>query len=292
MRHSMAHEDYKDILAAQALDALDASERRELEAHLQSCAECRSQLAEWEDTAAALALTGLEKRPLEPSPQLRARILEEVRAEKSGTDSHTAGPRRVASATKPVGDGHQAQARNVLPLKRPGGRSFAQTWGAIAAGVVLVGLLGALFVLWKQNQEARQELVRLSEQVRDAQQQLIQQSLMIEIITAPGARMTELAGTKVMPDAHAMLAYDKNGRAILMANGLPPPPAGKAYQLWFISGGKPMPGSVFTTDASGAGTLKDQIPVQARSAAVFAITLEPKDGVASPTGEMYLISAS
>ena len=85
-----------------------------------------------------------------------------------------------------------------------------------------------------------------------------------------------------------MLAYDKNGRAILMAKGLPPPPAGKAYQLWFIAGGKPMPGKVFTTDASGAGTLKDQIPPQARNAAVFAITLEPEDGVQSPTGQIYL----
>lgn len=104
--------------------------------------------------------------------------------------------------------------------------------------------------------------------------------------------MMELAGTKVMPQAHAMLAYDKNGRAILMAKGLPPAPAGKAYQLWFIAGGQPMPGKVFTTDASGSGSLKDQIPPEARNSAVFAITLEPESGVNSPTGEMYLISAS
>lgn len=53
-----------------------------------------------------------------------------------------------------------------------------------------------------------------------------------------------------------------------------------------------MPGKVFSTDDSGAGTLKDQIPPEARSAAVFAITLEPENGVQSPTGEMYLSSAS
>jgi anti-sigma-K factor RskA len=104
--------------------------------------------------------------------------------------------------------------------------------------------------------------------------------------------MMELAGTKVMPQAHAMLAYDKNGRAILMAKGLPPAPAGKAYQLWFIAGGQPMPGKVFTTDASGSGSLNDQTPPEARNSAVFAITLEPENGVKSPTGEMYLISAS
>jgi hypothetical protein len=158
--------------------------------------------------------------------------------------------------------------------------------------VVLVALVASLFVLWKQNREARQELTRLSAQVRDAQQQLIRQREALEIVTAPGTRMRELAGTKLIPEAHAMLAYDKNGRAILMAKGLPAPPAGKAYQLWFIAGGRPMPGKVFTTDASGAGTLNDQVPAEALNAAVFAITLEPKEGMPSPTGEIYLISAT
>ncbi len=277
----MAHEDYKNMLAAHALNALEPAEMRDLEAHLQSCAECRLQLSEWEDTASRLVLAGSEAKPLEPSAQLRGRILEAIR-----TDA-TAGVR-----TSEPTDGHRTPASNVVPLKRARTWSSAQTWGAIAAGLVLVGLVASLFVLWKQNREARQELARLSAQVQDAQQQLRRQREAIEIVAAPGTRMTELAGTKLMPDAHAMLAYDKNGRAILMAKGLPPAPAGKAYQLWFIAGGRPMPGKVFTTDASGAGTLNDQIPPEARSAAVFAITLEPKNGVQSPTGDMYLTSAS
>ncbi len=277
----MAHEDYKDMLAAQALNALEAAEVRDLEAHLQSCAECRTQLSEWEETASALAFTSLEARPLVPSRQLRGRILEAIRADS-----------KARGVSKEAKDGHRPQASNVVPLKRPGTWSFPQTWSAIAAGVVLVGMVAALFVLWKQNREAREELARVSEQVRVAQEQLAQQQEAIEIMAAHGSHRSELAGTKVMPGSQAMLAYDKDGRAILMAKGLPPPPAGKEYQLWFIAGGKPMPGKSFITDASGAVTLKDQIPPQARNAAVFAITLEPRGGVQSPTGEMYLISPS
>jgi anti-sigma factor RsiW len=290
----MAHEEYKDMLAAQALNALEAAELRDLEAHLQSCAECRSQLAEWEDAAAGLAFASLEARPLEPSRHLRGRILEAVRADATGRAPQADSPLGVETrgTTRQAEHGHRSQPSNVVPLNRPRTWSSTQTRGAIAAGVVLVGLIAALFVLWKQNREARQELARLTVQVRDAQQQLIQQREAIEIVSAPGTRMTELAGTKLMPEAHAMLAYDKNGGAILMAKGLPPAPAGKAYQLWFIAGGKPMPGKVFTTDASGAGTLKDQIPPEARNAAVFAITLEPENGVQSPTGQIYLSSAS
>ena len=277
----MAHEDYKEMLAAQAISALDPAEVRVLEAHLQSCAECRSQLFDWEDAAAGLAFAALEARPLEPSPQVRARIVEAIQTDKT-----------TGSRAKEATDGHRLHASNVVALKQTLRWSPAQTWGAIAAGLVCAALVASLFVLWKQNREARQELARLSGQVRDAQEQLARQREAIEIVVAPGTRMTELAGTKMMPDAHAMLAYDKNGRAILLAKGLPPPPVGKAYQLWFIAGGRPMPGKVFTTDASGAGTLNDQVPAEALSAAVFAITLEPESGVQSPTGAMYLSSAS
>ena len=121
---------------------------------------------------------------------------------------------------------------------------------------------------------------------------MAQQREAIEIVNAPGARMSELAGTKEMPGAHGMVAYDKNGRAILMAKGLPPPPAGKAYQLWFIAGGKPMPGKVFMTDASGTGTLTDNMPSAAMNAPIFAITLEPMGGVQTPTGAIYLSSGA
>ncbi|MCM3869652.1 MAG: zf-HC2 domain-containing protein, partial [Pyrinomonadaceae bacterium] len=170
----MAHEEYKELLAAQALNALDPAEVRDLDAHLGSCAECRSQLAEWEDTAAMLALAGAEARPLEPSRQLRGRILEAVRADAAGRNPQAGSPLRVSTrgTTNQAEDGHRTQPSNVVPLKRPGTWSSAQTWSAIAAGVVFVGLVAALFVLWNQNREARKELDRLFAQNRAAEQQL------------------------------------------------------------------------------------------------------------------------
>ena len=63
---------------------------RDLEAHLQSCAECRAQLSEWEDTAAALAFASLEERPLEPSRELRGRILEAIRVDATSPECQAA----------------------------------------------------------------------------------------------------------------------------------------------------------------------------------------------------------
>jgi anti-sigma-K factor RskA len=79
---------------------------------------------------------------------------------------------------------------------------------------------------------------------------------------------------------------------MLMAEGLPAPPNEMAYELWFIAEGHPMPGKVFTVDASGRAMISDEVPPEARERGVYAITLEPKGGVKSPTGAVYLSSPS
>src|SRR2546423_309403 len=73
----MQHEEYKELLALDAAGALEAVERAALEEHLSSCEECRAELRELMDAAAALAYT---VAPVAPPMHLRARILESVRA--------------------------------------------------------------------------------------------------------------------------------------------------------------------------------------------------------------------
>ena len=276
------HEDYKEMLAAHGLGALDVQEARTLELHLRDCGDCSQQLDEWRATAAMLAL---EAAPVAPSEQLRNRIIDAVRNDVAkskspgSTVAHSAASRR--------------EGTNVVSL--PTHRKISSgipSWFAIAAGLVFVVLLGSLFVLWRQNQSALQELARLAAQVQETQQQVAQQREVIELVNAPGARVSQLAGTKEVPGAHGMVAYDTSGRAILMAKGLPAPPAGKAYQLWFIASGKPLPGKVFTTDASGAGTLTYNMPSAAMNSPIFAITLEPENGVQTPTGAIFMSSKS
>ena len=68
----MVHDDYKEMIPARALSALDAAEERALNEHLENCAECRKELEDWQATASALSLA---PDPVEPSPQVRERIL-------------------------------------------------------------------------------------------------------------------------------------------------------------------------------------------------------------------------
>src|SRR5690348_7438734 len=117
----MAHEDYKAMIPAHALSALDAEEARAMNQHLSECAECRDELADWESTAAALALNA---EPVEPSPQVRDRIMSAVRSESS---------EKVVS----------------FPERRSLWTSVGSL-GAIAAAVLFVALIVTIFALWQQ----------------------------------------------------------------------------------------------------------------------------------------------
>lgn len=281
----MTHEAYKEMLAARALTALDAEDARALDVHLESCADCRLEIAEWEDTAALLAL---DAKPLAPSAQLRERILASVRAE--GVAENSTRDRVAKLDDSPS---HSVRESNVVPFERPRNvwTSFG-SFGAIAAMLLLAVLIGLLVKLSQQNRVAQQKLARLSIELKQANAQLDHERAVVELLTSPEAHMAQLSGTSVAPGAHAMLAYDKSGHAMLMAKGLPAAPKGMAYQLWYIKDNKKMPGKVFTTDSAGNGTLEDQMPDVALGNAVFAITLEPNTGVSSPTGAIYLISAA
>lgn len=120
----MVHDDYKEMIPMHALSALDAGDERALNEHLAGCADCRRDMAEWEETAAKLALSA---KPMEPSPEVREKILNKIRSEKSPS--------------------------KVLPFPSPRTRM----WGAIAAVLLFGALLVSIIVLWQQNRELRRQ---------------------------------------------------------------------------------------------------------------------------------------
>jgi len=276
----MGHEDYKEMLSAHALAALDREAELALNQHLSDCADCREELDRWNETAAALALAA---DPVEPSPQLREQILRRIK-----TEAQDARPDEISTS------GSRVVSSQVIPFRRPTKTVWLPigSLGAIAATLVFAALLVSLIMLWQQNRTAKIEVAELRNQVQSAQDELARQRKVLELLATPGVKMLELSGTNMAPGANAKLAYDKTGHAMLMAKGLPLAPAGKAYQLWYIVGDKPMPGKVFKTDGAGNGMLQDQMPAVALNSANFAITMEPEGGTQSPTGAIYLHSGS
>src|SRR4051812_13012644 len=104
----MRHEEYKQLLALEAVSALEEEERAWLEEHLPSCAECREELKELRDAAASLLYT---LTPVQPSPGLRADILARVRA--VDPSEVFVDPSEVVSPPQPVNPS-EAQRRAVF----------------------------------------------------------------------------------------------------------------------------------------------------------------------------------
>ena len=292
----MTHAEYNELLAAAALDALDAAETRALAAHVATCAECRAELAELRAAAAALACASA---PVAPDPQIRTRLLAQLKATPQTTQAGGAAVTAAQNGAPALGTTGTdvPAAANVLPFAQPvrrglfGARPLA-VLGALAASIIIAALVVALVLQREQNRRLQSELTRVAQNLHETQATLAAVRADRELLAAPDAHTAELASTGVAAQAHARLTYDENtGRAVLSAAGLPAPPPGRAYQLWFIANGKPLPGGVFITDAAGHAELHEQIPPAGRHAQIFAVTLEPQTGAQTPTMPIYLKSS-
>lgn len=271
------HQQYQELLALHALDALDAAEARLLEAHLATCAECRAALVAWRDASGLLTHAAT---PAAPSDELRARILAAARAE-------TRAP--------------QASAK-VLPMPIAPRRS--NLWSnvlRIAAAVAIVGLLVGTIVFWRREVRMQREVAQITRDKKHAENLLAierearaREHEALVMLNSRDMKKMELAGTQSAQTARATFVFDpKTGHAMLLTEGLPKAPTDKAYEFWFIpKGHTPMPGKTFTVDAKGTAVVSQQIPQEAMEHAVFAVTLEPKPGVAAPTGAILLSSPS
>ena len=274
----MAEHDYfSEQIIHYALNTLDTADAREIEQHLKGCAQCQAELEAWRDTSSQLAYVA---DPVQPSADLRKRILQEARALKQrGQDTARVDPGQSAS-------------RFPIPPRLPWWRTGPGI-AAIAAGLVLATALASFFVSRKLEGELRSEVASLSQRLEQQRNELERARDENELLSDPNARALMLLGTDAAPNARGKLMVDdKTGRAMLVAQNLPSAPAGKAYQLWFIADGKPLPGRTFQTDRQGRAILQDQIPEAGRKASIFAVTIEPEAGVSSPTGEKVLVGAS
>jgi anti-sigma-K factor RskA len=118
---------HADTVAAFLLGALSDAERREFQAHMSTCAHCREDVASLRLVADALPLA---VPPVAPSPQLRDRLMETVRAEAD-----------VLSAAGPAADRPQTQRRFTLSFGRP--LALAGAAMALVLGVALGLGIGA-----------------------------------------------------------------------------------------------------------------------------------------------------
>lgn len=258
--------DIHTLSGAYALDALDGDEARAFERHLESCASCRDEVRSLRETLPALA----EDSAQEPPPALRGDVLAAISAvrplpplgDDAPTTSTTASPSSptpdVHAPAEPGGTADELSAARVRRARR------ATRWLAGAAAVLLVLAGGAA---WRA--------VSLDRQLGSATTAAAQVSA---VLTAPDA--TTRTGPVSTGGRAAVVVSDSLGQAVLVTDGLPPAPAGRTYQVWYLGVDGSATSAGFVPDATTGAVLLSGDP---RSAGGVGVTVEPAGGSPQPT---------
>jgi anti-sigma-K factor RskA len=256
------HESVQELLTGHALGELSTAEQQQVEAHLTECDACRNDARE---LALAFQAVGFAATPVAPPARLRARVLDEIGGRSARTVS-----------------------RRPLPL----------AWLGLAAMVILA--LGSALIV------SRQRAARLGDDVRSAdaaraelERQIAatsqQADRAISILTAPDMQRIDLQGVDRSPNAVARAYWSPRQGLLIVADRLPAPPPGRAYQVWLIGGGAPGPISAGMIEAArpGRGMLIAAPPQGASDGPVtIAVTDEPAGGLPAPTGSQHLVGST
>ena len=263
----MSHEELRDLASAYVLDALDADERGRFEAHLAGCAECQAEVRSFRPVVDALARI-VDSR--QPSPELRARVLDT-------SDARAAQPRVVQR-----------------PGTAPAGAAFkpaiAVPWFlATAAALALAVLTPYTVQLRNRTRELAAAVRDLTARLAETDRQLVAVRNDVSLLVAPDVKRVDLRGQPTAPQAGARAFWSRSRGVYFVASNLPPLPAGKDYQLWFVTASGPVSAAVFQPDQRGDAALIGSVQAGMGEPNLMAVTLEPAGGVPAPTGAFYLV---
>ncbi|MBA3553807.1 MAG: anti-sigma factor [Gemmatimonadales bacterium] len=158
-------------------------------------------------------------------------------------------------------------------------------WGALAASLLAALGLGAGMV------SVRGEAVRLRALVDSTSATLAAREATLDAIFSPGVRMFQLTAAGD-PDPGIQFFWDRvRNRALLHGFQMRPVPQDRAYQLWFIQGGKPVPSVTFKPDAGGHAIVPQvEVPAGGDITAA-AVTVEPEAGSDLPTSPILMVGS-
>ncbi|MFI1652318.1 anti-sigma factor domain-containing protein [Streptomyces avidinii] len=234
------------LTGAYALDALTGEEQHAFTAHLRRCEACLGEVGEFEVTAARLAAA--VSLPA-PAPMRQAVL------------THIDTVRQASPRTRPA-----APARLTSALTRRAGPFV------IAASIAAAAAFGGV-AAWqhRQSEQARTQAQHSARQAQD----------LAVVLAAPDARTVH--GRTTGGAATTVVTSALRDRAAFVSSGLPTPPAGRTYQLWFDDHGTMRPAGLVSRDGA---TLMEGGPGNARA---VGLTLEPAGGSPRPTTTPLLL---
>ncbi|SEP58675.1 anti-sigma factor [Neolewinella agarilytica] len=246
------------ILELYVLGRLPPEETREVEANAADYPEIREEIEQIELTLEGMAMAMAP----EVSPELLDRVLEDL-------------PRGSTPKPPPSSGGSDTKTTSA------GGFPRILPWL-----LALAGLLGILYyyfthsALTAEKEKLEEQMQMLKQECEETENILLASEQRLRDLTNPATQNIILAGTESHPDNGAVVFYNTaTNKAFFTPSNLPPPPAGKQYQLWAIDADGPKDLGVLALDISADDIIEvDFLP----GVAAFAITLEDEGGKPAP----------
>jgi anti-sigma-K factor RskA len=260
-------QDLHTLAGVYAVGAVDDTERKRFERHLDDCPDCANEVRGLNETATQLGLVLAEA----PPPQLKERVM------------------AVAAQTRqnpPLRDHRQPKAG-----QRPTG------WMprlVSAAAVIAIAVAAALGVLQARTQSklstAQSQLHNAQSQLGHAQSQLghaqsrltrleAQRRLIESVLGTRGARVVSHHSAK---GGQVTVVFSHSTKKMVVTTAdLPKLPTGFVYQLWLI--GKKTRSAGLLPTAGNSGLTPPVLATGLLPGDIAAMTVEPAGGTAKPT---------
>jgi len=262
----MDHDGLREAAGLYTLGALPADERVLFEQHLSTCDECQRELRA---LGAVVNILPYALPQIDPPAALRSRVLAAVGAETSRVAAPPMSPRRPFATA---------------------------AWLSAAAALVMALVLGWYSASLRQRiggleallREAMTRLDRTEQQLASATRDADRAQVRLAVLTAPDMKQVDLAGQSPAPRAAGRAFLSRSNGLLFAASELPALPAGRTYQVWFLTPGAPVSAGLIAPDQNGRATAAFDVPSAAASPTGVAVSIEPEGGVAAPTGAIYL----
>ena len=278
---AMSHSELRDLSGLYALGMLTGEERREFEAHLESCPSCAAEVRQAREAVDAL---GASVPQVEPPASLRARVL--ASAERQGNVAAPEEPSVTATASPTI---PASRARMSWRQSVPYGLAAAASLAAVALGMYALTLRERLAVLEGELQSTRAAQRTLQRQLVTLRADADIGRRSAFILAATDLRRIELGGQAPAVDASARAFWSPARGVIFAGTRLPALPQGRVYQLWMVTESAPVSVGLLTPDAQGKSIAVAPAPAVTGRVVALAVTLEPAGGVPAPTGPKILV---
>jgi anti-sigma factor RsiW len=282
-----AHPD--DMLEAFALNALDPEEEERVQDHLDGCFQCSELVNHYQETAVSLAQS---VNLLEPSPGLRARLMQAVSRDEPEAPASPEPQLVPAFGDRIIGS---RLVRVLVPM-------------AASVAMVLVVLAVALNVRTSgQVDDLKQEnaslQVRLDSniatvtaqlnnaadvesEVKDSVLKLQQASFEL---AQPNNMSLELRSPSAESRSQGILLVSSDGsRGVIMVVGMEPPSPSTSYQIWLMRGQDKVWAGKLDVDSRGWGTVLLQLREPIMGFEKVELTSSANSSASQPQSDMVL----